>query len=46
VIEQNLLAIAQEMAILVPIAAALWLIRVKTLARLAAEQTRRHHAAQ
>ena len=46
VIEQNLLAIAQEMAILVPIAAALWLIRVKTLAGLASEQARRDHAAQ
>jgi hypothetical protein len=37
VIEQNLLAIVQEMAILVPIAAALWLVRVKTLAGLASE---------
>jgi hypothetical protein len=46
VIEQNLLATAQEMAILVPIAAALWLVRVKTLAGLASEQTRRDHAAQ
>jgi membrane-bound metal-dependent hydrolase YbcI (DUF457 family) len=46
VIEQNLLAIAQEMAILVPIATALWLVRVKTLAGLASEQTRRDHAAQ
>jgi hypothetical protein len=45
VIEQNLLAIAQEMAILVPIAAALWLVRVKTLAGLASEQTRRDHPA-
>jgi len=46
VIEQNLLAIAQEMAILVPIAAALWLVRVETLAGLASEQTRRDHPAQ
>jgi membrane-bound metal-dependent hydrolase YbcI (DUF457 family) len=46
VIEQNLLAIAQEMAILVPIAAALWLVRVKTLAGLSAEQPRRDHPAQ
>ena len=46
VVEQNLLAIAQELAILVPIAAGLWLIRVKTLAGLASEQTRRDHAAQ
>jgi LexA-binding, inner membrane-associated putative hydrolase len=46
VIEQNLLAIAQEMAILVPIAAALWLVRVKTLAGLPSEQARRDHPAQ
>jgi hypothetical protein len=46
VIEQNLLAIAQELAILVPIAAALWLVRVKTLAGLAPEQARRDHPAQ
>lgn len=46
VIEQNLLAIAQEMAILAPIAAALWLVRVKTLAGLAPEQARRDHPAQ
>ena len=46
VIEQNLLAIAQEMAILVPMAAALWLVRVKTLAGLASQQTRRDHPAQ
>jgi hypothetical protein len=46
VIAQNLLAIAQEMAILVPIAAALWLVRVKALAGLAPQQARRDHAAQ
>ena len=46
VIEQNLLAIAQEMAILVPITAALWLVRVKPLAGLASEQARRDHPAQ
>ena len=46
VIEQNLLAIFQEMAILVPVAAALWLVRVKTLAGLASEQARRDHAPQ
>lgn len=46
VIEQNLLAIFQEMAILAPVAAALWLVRVKTLAGLASEQARRDHAPQ
>ena len=46
VIAQNLLAIAQEMAILAPIAAALWLVRVKTLAGLASEQARGDHPAQ
>jgi hypothetical protein len=46
VIEQNFLAIAQEMAILVPIAAALWLVRVKALAGLSSEQPRRNHPAQ
>jgi membrane-bound metal-dependent hydrolase YbcI (DUF457 family) len=46
VIEQNLLAIAQEMAILVPVSAALWLVRVKTLAGLAPEQARGDHPAQ
>ena len=46
VIEQNLLAVAQEIAILAPIAAALWLVRVKTLARLAAEMSSGDHPAQ
>ena len=46
VIEQNLRAIAQERAILVPIAAALWLVRVKSLAGLAPEQARGDHPAQ
>ena len=46
VMTQNLLAIAQEMAMLLPIAAALWLVRVKTLARFATEQTRRDHPPQ
>jgi membrane-bound metal-dependent hydrolase YbcI (DUF457 family) len=46
VLEQNLLAVAQEIAILAPIAVALWLVRVKALARLAAEMSRRDHAAQ
>jgi len=46
VLSQNLIAIAQEMAILVPIAAGVWLVRVKTLARLAPEETRRDHPSQ
>ena len=46
VIEENLLAIAQEVAILLPIAVALWLVRVKALAGFAAEQASRDHPAQ
>ena len=46
VIEQNLLAMLQEAAILLPIAAALWLVRVKALAGFATEQAGRNHAAQ
>jgi len=45
-IVQNLWAAAQEMAILAPIAGALWLVRVKALARLPAEMPRRDHAPQ
>ena len=45
-IVQNLRAAAQEVAIVAPIAAALWLVRVKALARLPAEMPRRDHAAQ
>jgi membrane-bound metal-dependent hydrolase YbcI (DUF457 family) len=43
---QNVKAIAQEIAILAPLAGAVWLVRVKALARLAPELTRRDHAAQ
>jgi hypothetical protein len=46
VLSQNILSIAQEMAILVPIAVGLWLVRVKTLARFAPEQAGRDHSAQ
>jgi membrane-bound metal-dependent hydrolase YbcI (DUF457 family) len=46
VLEENFFAVAQEAAILVPIVVALWLVRVKTLARLAPEETRRDHPAQ
>ena len=45
IIRLNALAIAQEIAILVPILAALWLVRVKTLAGLATELAGRDHAA-
>jgi inner membrane protein len=43
---QNLWAAAQEVAILAPVAFGLWLIRVKALARLPAELSRRDHAPQ
>jgi membrane-bound metal-dependent hydrolase YbcI (DUF457 family) len=42
----NLVAISWEAAILLSLLAGLWLIRVKTLARFAAEQSGRHHPAQ
>jgi membrane-bound metal-dependent hydrolase YbcI (DUF457 family) len=45
VVELNLLAIAQEAAMLVPIAAVLWLVRVKALARLSSEEAGRYHPA-
>jgi inner membrane protein len=43
---KNLTAIAQELAILGPAVTALWLVRVKTLARLAPEVSGRDHPAQ
>src|SRR5262245_47107636 len=46
VIQLNLIAIAQEAAILMPILAALWLVRVKALAGLPTELARRDHAPQ
>ena len=46
VIVVNLQAMAQEIALLAPIVLALWLVRVKPAARLAAEMTGRHHPAQ
>jgi inner membrane protein len=46
IVRQNVLAVAQEVAILAPVLLVLWLVRVKTLARLAPELTRRNHAAQ
>jgi membrane-bound metal-dependent hydrolase YbcI (DUF457 family) len=42
----NAKAIAQEIAILGPIAAALWLVRVKALARLASQMAGRDHPAE
>ena len=42
----NLLAVAQELAILGPVLVALWLVRVKALARLAAQMPRRDHPPQ
>jgi len=45
VIRLNVLAIAQETAILLPIVAALWLVRVKALAGFATEVARSDHAA-
>jgi inner membrane protein len=43
---QNAVAIAQEIAILGPIAWVAWLVRVKALTGLAAETSGRHHPAQ
>jgi membrane-bound metal-dependent hydrolase YbcI (DUF457 family) len=40
----NARAILQEFAILGPMLVALWLVRVKALARLAPEMARRHHS--
>ena len=42
----NLLAVAQELAILGPVLVALWLVRAKALARLAARMPRRDHPPQ
>jgi inner membrane protein len=42
-IRENTLAVAQEIAILAPIALAAWLVRVKALARLAAEMPGGNH---
>jgi membrane-bound metal-dependent hydrolase YbcI (DUF457 family) len=45
-IKQNFVAVVQEMTIMVPVAAAAWLVRVKTLSRLAPQLSRRHHSLQ
>jgi membrane-bound metal-dependent hydrolase YbcI (DUF457 family) len=42
----NAKAVAQEIAILAPMAVALWLVRVKALARFAPEMARGHHPPQ
>ena len=46
IVRLNLVAIAQESAMLLPILAALWLVRVKALAGLATELPRGDHAPQ
>ena len=43
---RNVEAIAQEVAILMPIVLALWLVRVKALAGLASELARGDHPAE
>jgi hypothetical protein len=45
-IDQNARVIAKELALLAPIVFGLWLIRVKTLARLPSELARRNHSTQ
>jgi hypothetical protein len=45
-LETNFLAGLQELAILVPIAAAIWLVRIKALAGLSAELSSRDHPPQ
>jgi hypothetical protein len=42
----NLVAMAWETAVLLPVLVGLWLVRVKALARFSAELTRRDHPAQ
>ena len=41
--QRNIVAVVQEIVILAPVAAAAWLVRVKALAGLPAEMTRRDH---
>ena len=45
-LRQNALAIAQELAILLPILALVWLVRVKPAAGLSSEVSGRHHPPQ
>ncbi len=44
-IHQNLHAVAREVVIVAPVAAALWLVRVKALSRFSSKVARGHHAA-
>ena len=46
IIRQNVLAVCQELAILVPLLAVIWLIRVKALAGLSTQVSGRDHPAQ
>jgi len=46
IIRQNVLAVCQELAILVPILVVIWLVRVKALTGLSTELSRGDHAAQ
>jgi membrane-bound metal-dependent hydrolase YbcI (DUF457 family) len=46
VVRENAWTVARELAILGPIVAGLWLVRVKALAGLAAQLSRRHHPPQ
>jgi membrane-bound metal-dependent hydrolase YbcI (DUF457 family) len=46
VMRSNVLAVLQEIAILLPLVVALWLVRVKALARFATELSRSDHSAQ
>jgi len=46
IMRQNLIAVAQELAIMAPLLAALWLVRVKTASRFAPELTGRDHPPQ
>lgn len=45
-IRANALAVAQELVILGPVALAVWLVRVKTLAGFSTQMPRSHHAAE
>jgi len=45
VLRENAWTVGREIAILGPIVAGLWLVRVKALARLSAQLSRRHHSA-
>ena len=46
IIVQNLVTVAQEVAILLPIVVVLWLVRIKTAPRFAAKLSGRHHPAE